>query len=45
VRTAFPPLARRQLARLPEYLLVRHLADLNEHLARIQEASTMGVQQ
>jgi hypothetical protein len=44
VRTAFPPLARRQLARLPEYLLVRHLADLNEHLACIQEASTMDVQ-
>ena len=44
VRTAFPPLARRQLARLPEYLLVRHLADLNEHLSRVQEASTLEVQ-
>lgn len=44
VRTAFPPLARRHLARLPEYLLARHFADLNEHLARVRNASAIEVQ-
>jgi hypothetical protein len=45
VRTAFPPLARRQLKRLPNYLLVHHLADLTEHLARIDNTPTSEVQQ
>jgi hypothetical protein len=35
VRAAFPPLARQHLKRLPDYLLVNHLADLTEHLTQV----------
>jgi hypothetical protein len=45
VRTAFPPLAKRHLHRLPEYLLTHHLTDLNSHLARLDEARTIEVRQ
>lgn len=37
-RLAYPPLARRQLARLPGYLADRHATDLNHHLDALSTA-------